>query len=170
VTIGDTAYLGNPLPTSTWSFNSVMTFFNQLHLRTLVDAQRGFKQYNSTEEFRCGTVFNCPSLYVAGTPLALQARAIANINFGTAAGYIEDASYVKLREISLTYDIPVSFASHLGITRGMALTLAGRNLHTWTDYTGLDPEINFTTANFTQAEFLSQPPVKRYMVRLDLNF
>jgi len=170
VTLGDTAYLGNPLPTNTWSFNSVMTFANQLHFRALVDAQRGFKQYNSTEEFRCGTVANCPSIYVAGTPLWQQARAIANINFGTAAGYIEDASYVKLRELALTWDIPVSFASQIGITRGMSLTLAGRNLHTWTNYTGLDPEINFTTANFTQAEFLSQPPVKRYSIRLDLNF
>jgi TonB-linked SusC/RagA family outer membrane protein len=170
VTIGDTAYLGNPLPTHTWSLNSTMRFFNSLRLSTLVDAQRGFKQYNSTEEFRCGTVFNCPSLYVAGTPLWLQARAIANINFGTAAGYIEDASYVKLREIALTWDVPAQFASRLGMTRGVSLTLAGRNLHTWTNYTGLDPEINFTTANFTQAEFLSQPPVKRYIARLNINF
>lgn len=170
VTIGDTAYLGNPLPTRTWSLNSTMTFFKNLRLSTLLDAQRGFKQYNSTEEFRCGTVFNCPSLYVAGTPLWLQARAIANINFGTAAGYIEDASYVKLREIALTWDVPASFASRLGMTRGISLTLAGRNLHTWTNYTGLDPEINFTTANFTQAEFLSQPPVKRYIARLNINF
>lgn len=170
VTIGDTAYLGNPLPTRTWSLNSTMTFFKNLRLSTLIDAQRGFKQYNSTEEFRCGTVFNCPSLYVAGTPLWLQARAIANINFGTAAGYIEDGSYVKLREIALTWDVPTQFASRLGMTRGVSLTLAGRNLHTWTNYTGLDPEINFTTANFSQAEFLSQPPVKRYVARLNINF
>jgi len=170
VTIGDTAYLGNPLPSRTWSLNSTMRFFNSLRLSTLIDAQGGFKQYNSTEEFRCGTVFNCPSLYVAGTPLWLQARAIANINFGTAAGYIEDASYVKLREIALTWDVPSQFASRLGMTRGVSLTVAGRNLHTWTNYTGLDPEINFTTANFTQAEFLSQPPVKRYMARININF
>jgi TonB-linked SusC/RagA family outer membrane protein len=170
VTVGDTAYLGNPLPSKTWSLNSTMRFFNSLSLSTLLDAQRGFKQYNSTEEFRCGTVFNCPALYVKGTPLWEQARAIANINFGTAAGYIEDASYVKLREVSLTWDVPAEFVSRLGMTRGVSLTFAGRNLHTWTKYTGLDPEINFTTANFTQAEFLSQPPVKRYIARININF
>ena len=170
VTAGDTAYLGNPLPSKTWSLGSTMTFFKNLRLSTLIDAQRGFKQYNSTQEFRCGTIGNCPELYVKGSPLWEQARAIANIQFGTAAGYIEDASYVKLRELSLTWDVPTQFASRLGMTRGVSVTLAGRNLKTWTNYTGLDPEINFTTANFTQAEFLSQPPTKRYVARLNINF
>ncbi len=170
VTLGDTAYLGNPLPTHTWSLNSSMTFFHNLHLNTLLDAQRGFSQFNSTQEFRCGTIANCPEIYVKGYPLWEQARAIANINFGTAAGYIEDASYVKLREMSLTWDVPTEFATRLGMTRGVSLTFAGRNLHTWTNYTGLDPEINFTTANFSQAEFLSQPPVKRYVGRININF
>jgi TonB-linked SusC/RagA family outer membrane protein len=170
VTVGDTAYLGNPLPSRTWSLNSSMTFFQNLHLNTLLDAQGGFKQFNSTQEFRCGTFNNCPELYVKGSPLWEQARAIANIQFGTAAGYIEDASYVKLREISLTWDVPTQFASRFGMTRGVNVTFAGRNLHTWTKYTGLDPEINFTTANFTQAEFLSQPPVKRYIGRININF
>lgn len=170
VTIGDTTYLGNPLPKRTWSISSTMTFFKNLKFNALLDAQRGFKQYNSTQEFRCGTVANCPEIYVAGSPLWQQARAIANISFGTAAGYIEDASYVKLRELSLTWDVPSQFASRLGMSRGVSLTFAGRNLKTWTDYTGLDPEINFTTANFSQAEFLSQPPVKRYMARININF
>ncbi len=171
ITLGDTAYLGNPLPTHTWSLNSSMTFFHNLHLNTLLDAQRGFSQFNSTQEFRCGAVLNCPELYVAGSPLWEQARAQARIQFGTSAGYIEDASYVKLREMSLTWDVPTEFASRLGMTRGVSLTFAGRNLHTWTNYTGLDPEINYTsTGNFSQAEFLSQPPVKRYVGRININF
>lgn len=170
VTPGDTAFLGNPLPTKTWSLNSTMTFFRNFRLSALLDAQRGFYQYNTTEEFRCGVFGNCAALYVAGTPLDLQARAIANINTGTGAGYIEEASYVKLRELSLTWDVPLQFASRMGITRGLSITFAGRNLKTWTDYTGFDPEINFTQANFTQAEFLSQPPVKRYSTRINFNF
>lgn len=170
VTPGDTAFLGNPLPTKTWSLNSTMTFFRNFRLSALLDAQRGFYQYNTTEEFRCGAIANCAPLYIAGSPLWEQARAIANINTGTGAGYIEEASYVKLRELSLTWDVPLQFASRMGITRGLSITFAGRNLKTWTDYTGLDPEINFTTANFTQAEFLSQPPVKRFSTRINFNF
>ena len=54
---------------------------------------------------------------------------------------------------------------------GATLTLAGRNLHTWTKYTGLDPEINENGGfNFSTDEFLSQPQVRYYTIRLDLGF
>jgi hypothetical protein len=53
----------------------------------------------------------------------------------------------------------------------LSLTLSGRNLATWTDYTGLDPEVTFAgAANFSQAEFLSQPPVRYYTARVNVNF
>ena len=55
---------------------------------------------------------------------------------------------------------------------GLSLTLAGRNLATWTDYTGLDPEINESggAANFTQGEFNTMPPVRYFTARLNFIF
>ena len=55
--------------------------------------------------------------------------------------YVEDGSYVKLREISLTYNLPSSFAQSVRASSA-ALTVSGRNLHTWTKYSGYDPEMN----------------------------
>jgi hypothetical protein len=54
--------------------------------------------------------------------------------------------------------------------RGATVSLSGRNLKTWTKYTGLDPEINETGggANFTQGEFNTQPPVRTFTLRFDL--
>ena len=55
---------------------------------------------------------------------------------------VEDGSFVKVREVSLTYD--------LGDIRGIGdftLGLVGRNLFTFTDYTGLDPETGATGGN-----------------------
>jgi hypothetical protein len=51
-------------------------------------------------------------------------------------------------------------------------TLSGRNLTTWTDYTGIDPEINESGggANFTQGEFNTQPPLRYYTVRVNYSF
>ena len=49
---------------------------------------------------------------------------------------VEDASYMKLREVSLSY--------HVGEVGGIgdwSINLIGRNLKTWTDYTGFDPEV-----------------------------
>jgi TonB-dependent starch-binding outer membrane protein SusC len=170
VTIGDTAvYLGSILPKTALTVSPTVTLFRNLQLSALVDFRGGFKQYNATSEFRCSTIYNCEEIYVAGTPLADQARAIASQN-GTVAGYIEDASFTKLREVALTLSLPEQWAGALG-SRAASLTFAGRNLGLWTDYTGFDPEVNYAgQVNWSQAEFLSQPNVRYYTARVSLNF
>ena len=55
--------------------------------------------------------------------------------------YLEDASFIKLRDITVRYSTDASFLRHIGASR-MELELVGRNLKTWTDYSGYDPEIN----------------------------
>ena len=54
-------------------------------------------------------------------------------------GYFEDADYLKLREISLSFSPPPKLAAALR-ARSATITLAGRNLATWTGYSGGDPE------------------------------
>jgi hypothetical protein len=52
----------------------------------------------------------------------------------------------------------------------MSLTIAGRNLKTWTSYDGLDPELNGgAQANFNQFDFLTQPPVRYWTFRVDVH-
>jgi hypothetical protein len=54
---------------------------------------------------------------------------------------------------------------------GLRLTLAGRNLGLWTDYTGFDPELNSNNgANFTTVDFLTNPPTRRFTARITANF
>lgn len=172
VEVGDTAqFLGNPFPTREASFNTDITLFDVVKLSGLLDYRGGFSNFNSTEEFRCGAFFICEALFNADVPLEQQAATVGTAFFGTAAGFIEEADFVKLREVSLTFSAPDSFAERFGGS-GLSLTLAGRNLATWTDYSGLDPEINFagSASNFTTAEFLTQPPVRFYTARVDVNF
>jgi hypothetical protein len=89
----------------------------------------------------------------------------------TNYGYVEDASFLKLREVSLTFFVPDGLASKFRASR-MSLTVSGRNLATWTDYTGLDPEINSagSGSNFGVSEFLTQPPVRYWTARINVNF
>jgi TonB-dependent starch-binding outer membrane protein SusC len=49
---------------------------------------------------------------------------------------------LKLREVSLSYEAPSALASKARASQA-GLTLSARNLHTWTPYTGLDPESQF---------------------------
>jgi hypothetical protein len=55
---------------------------------------------------------------------------------------MEDATNTRLREISLGYSFSGPWVQHLGGTRALDVKLSGRNLRLWTDYSGLDPEVN----------------------------
>jgi len=67
------------------------------------------------------------------------------------------------------FEIPESVGARVSALRGAAISVSGRNLKTWTDYTGLDPEINESGggANCTQNEFNTQPPVRVWSLRFD---
>ena len=170
VTLGDTAvFIGSPFPLSEVSFTPQLTLAKNITLRALIDHRGGQKLLNFTERFRCVSFGNCFAANSTTAPLDQQARYIAGL-MGTDYGYIEDASFTKLREVSVSLGVPQRYVSRFGFS-GATLTLAGRNLHTWTNYTGLDPEINENGGfNFSTDEFLSQPQVRYYTIRLDLGW
>ena len=67
-------------------------------------------------------------------------------------------------------NVPTRYLSTLRASDAM-LTFGVRNLKTWTNYTGLDPEVNFAgQANFSSGDFLTQPQVRYYTARLNLTF
>jgi len=161
-------FQGQPFPDHGASFSSTITLFERFHLYGLVDGRFGNRLFNSTEQFRCGLA-NCAGRNDPNASLAAQAAAVANIK-GSQAGYMEDADFIKLRELSLTYDAPSKWSSYIGAS-SVSLTIAGRNLATWTRYTGLDPELNEAGQNnFTTADFLTQPPVRYWIVRANISF
>jgi TonB-dependent starch-binding outer membrane protein SusC len=81
-------------------------------------------------------------------PLWLQARAVANETAFNALD-VEDGSFVRFRELSLTYTLPQSVVRALR-THSLSVTAAVRNLALWTRYTGADPEVSNTNgANIT---------------------
>lgn len=168
----DTAvYVGSPFPTRELSFSSSISLFDWLRVSGMLDYRGGFQNFNSTDEFRCGSFLNCETLYDRDAPLDRQARAVATLYEDEFYGFIEDADFVKLRELAFTFTAPRRFSERLR-TDGLSLTIAGRNLATWTDYTGFDPEINFagSGSNFSTAEFLTQPPARYWTARVNVAF
>ena len=170
VEIGDTlSYLGGTIPKNQGALSSDITFFNRVRVNALLDYRTGYKLYNASESFRCG-FFTCRGIQDPAAPAAEQAAAVATVESGTFAGYVEDASFAKLRELSVTLFAPQSLAARLRST-ALSLTLSGRNLATFTDYTGLDPEVNSGgQLNFSSFDFLSQPQVRYFTARLNLTF
>jgi hypothetical protein len=72
--------------------------------------------------------------------------------------YYENAAFLKLREVSLNYSLPERFVP---LADRASITIAGRELATWTGFSGLDPE------NSSQA---ITPPLSRILVTLNVGF
>ena len=171
VVVGDSAvFLGAPFPKRSLSIQSSLMIGSRIRISGLMDYRGGQKLWNNTASWRTGQNTareqNDPTASIEE-----QAHAIARQDFGTIAGYVEDASFWKLREVAVTFIAPVSLARRLGANR-LSLTLSGRNLATFTSYTGLDPEISQSgqTQNFATSEFMSQPPVRYWTARVNLGF
>jgi TonB-linked SusC/RagA family outer membrane protein len=95
-----------------------------------------------------------------------------SFNMGDIRPYVEDATFIKLREVSVYYDIPESVATQIGPLNTLRVSLQGRNLLTFTDYSGLDPEVsNFGNQaigrNYDVAPY---PPSRSFWLSVDAGF
>jgi len=111
----------------------------------------------------------CAGREVPGTSLGDQAAAQTALQ-GVETGYYQDAGFLKLREVSVTYFAPATWASRLG-ANALSFTVTGRNLVTWTNYKGVDPELNtIGQFNYSVADFLTQPPVRYFLARINVTY
>ena len=87
--------------------------------------------------------------------------------FGPVAeDFIVDASWFRLREVSLSYALPSSITKKLGLG-GISLGFTGRNLLLWTDVKGIDPELNLTgTSNGRGLDYFTNPGTRSYIFNL----
>jgi TonB-linked SusC/RagA family outer membrane protein len=180
--IGDTAvFRGSALPTRELGLRTGLSFFrNLLNVAALFDYRGGHWIENSTDSFRCnGGIIYCRGLVDPAAPLEMQADAAA-ATYGdddgvTEWGFFEPAWFIKLRELSLTFNAPDNIARLLGASRA-SLTVSGRNLLTIDDYSGIDPEVNGFGqgreggSNFAATDFFSQPQVRYWVARVNLGF
>ena len=134
-------YLGRSTPKYEGAVTSTLRLFERLRLYSMVDFKRGYRRFDTNQWARC-TVFRLCRVNVA--PQEFSPTDVAYAQRGSAlqltSGFINDASFAKLREVSVAYDIPSNWARRLQASRA-SITFAGRNLHTWTQWTGLDPEL-----------------------------
>lgn len=130
---GNYVVIGNGEPDFRVGFANDLKL-GQLTLTTLLDWQKGSDVVNLTR-----------LLYDFGgvSPDAdASADRLASFSAGDVSPYIEDASYLKIREISLTFDVPSRVAKQLGPVEDLQFSLSARNLYTFTGYSGLDPEVS----------------------------
>ena len=173
IAVADSAtFLGNSIPKYEASLATGFDFFNkQLRLQSLIDYKGGFLGDNDTERIRCQNRNNCRGLNDPTAPLWQKARVVAlrDTPARTQAGFIEDASFVRFRELALTYTMPSAVARRLFRGQTSSLTFAGRNLGKITKYSGIDPESNYSQ-NDVQNDFQTAPPATYFIFRLNVGF
>lgn len=165
-------WAGTPYPTQGAALTTAATFGGRVRVATTLEYRGGQTLFNQTAWTRClyGT---CREINDATVPLAAQARAMGAI-FYPATAYFENADYVKLREVAVTVTASRAVAAALH-AREASVTLTGRNLHTWTGYSGGDPEagsygMSGPGTPRTIADILTVPPSRSWTLRLDVTF
>lgn len=142
--------IGDPNPNFLASFLNEVTIARKLRVRALLDGVFGNDIMNlSTRAQNAGIASNSKTyeqeLLPYGDPRKLPPAWNARTQ-GIFEYWMEDGTFVKLRELSATYTV-----DHPSVQRyfrsPVELTLAGRNLLVWTDYSGYDPEINLFGTN-----------------------
>ena len=160
------AIVGDATPDYQMSFNNEVSF-GAFRVSGLVDWKRGGDVINLTT-FLYDASHNSADWNTDGQArFALQGK--------DTRPYVNDGSFVKLREVSLSYRIPESFVQRIfsgGQLRTAAISFSGRNLLMKSDYPGVDPEVsNFgnqaLNRNVDVAPF---PPSRSFFLSLDLGF
>ncbi len=191
-------YLGNSFPK--WIFNTTQTVsYKNFSLSALLDVREGQYRYNQFANFMAafGTakftenrtemiVFdgvldngspNTKSVYLG------QAVGPDGVNYGngyyrnyyrgSSEFFIEDASWIRLRSVSLAYTIPANILSKTKAITGATISFTGNNLWLKTDFTGFDPESSSNPAGSNTSDAFSgftYPGIRSYLVSLNLQF
>jgi hypothetical protein len=109
-----------------------------------------------------------------GTPVPLNRawwQGLTSAFNGVDAAFLEPGHFVKLREVSVGYTLDQPWvARSLGFS-SIEVRLAGRNLHTWTDYVGVDPETSILGAisPVKGINYFNNPGTRSWSFSLTLN-
>jgi TonB-linked SusC/RagA family outer membrane protein len=101
-----------------------------------------------------------------------QARLFFNNGAQASSRFIEDGSYVRLRNVTFAYNLPKSLINKIKLSN-VRLYVTGQNLLTFTKYSGWDPEVNAddVVSNIALGyDFYTTPQAKTFMGGLNISF
>jgi TonB-linked SusC/RagA family outer membrane protein len=181
--------VGNP--DWTGSFHMSVTY-HKVSLSALVDHRQGGQIWNGTK----GALYNfgahkdtdirgqsfvfgktwLPGATVgpgAGTSVVLDQTWFEGLGSGfgpVGTQFVESGTYTKLRELAVSYSFNDPWVRSLGLST-LDVRLAGRNLITWSKYTGVDPETNLAGAQaaIQGVDYFNNPQSRSFVIDLSLN-
>ena len=169
VVVTDTlVFHGSTVPTRTLNLTNTFSLLQQrLSLGFMTEYKGGFVTHNVNDLFQCAFQVNCRSIHDPTASQEDQAKAVAGARaFGA---YADDATFVRLREVSATYNVGARVARYARAS-GAQVVLTGRNLYLWKRTNTWDPENVTQSADSPNYNFgaLAQPAM--FVFRLNLEY
>ncbi|MEQ9401106.1 MAG: SusC/RagA family TonB-linked outer membrane protein [Longimicrobiales bacterium] len=173
VTIGDEYYVGPSLPTREIGLTNTFTVFDNFRVFSNLDYKGGHYQWCAICSVRSRTNLNTRELTDPNT----SPERVAELRSLQTATWIKPSDFIKLRELSLTYQLPASVLQTISVSNA-SFTVSGRNLWMWTKYEfdepGLgspDPEVNFdSNSAFGRTDYASIPMLRTFSASLRFSF
>ena len=173
----DRTIIGHAQPDFFWSLNNTLSY-KGVELNLYFQGVHGNDILNSNRfELESGNGLSNASVgmlqrWTPDNPSDLYPRANRSADYLEMSDrYLEDGSYIRLQVVTLGYQLPPSILGKIRL-KGAKIYISGKNLLTFTDYTGYDPEVGrFGTSNIRQGYDLGGYPAARtYLVGLNLEF
>jgi hypothetical protein len=141
LTAADIVVIGNSIPKYTWNFFTTFQYKN-FSLDLTWYAVQGLKKYNAT---RAATIMTGTNREI-NNYLRDSINAMTSAMFYQSSAFIDDASFIRIKTIAITYEPSKEFFNHLKFR----FSLSFENILTITKYKGYDPEATtFTDNNFS---------------------
>ena len=183
IDINDRQFLGSFIPKATYAL-SLGANYKNLDLSLFFQGVHGNKIFNATRVISEGMVrfFNAGTQVLnAWTPTNTNTnipRAIGadpNQNARPSTRFLEDGSYLRLKNIMLGYNIPSSSLQTLtrGTVKNFRVYVSAQNILTFTDYSGYDPEVGNRTPNSSLTngiDFAVYPQPKAFLLGIQVGF
>ena len=176
----DRRIIGDPNPDAVWGLNNDFSY-KGLHLNIFLQAFTGGDMLNFVRmelERLSGNSNATTAALRRWSPENTNTdvpKAFAGRVARTSTRFVEDGSYIRLKNISIGYDFPSALLSKLKI-RTARLYLSGQNLLTFTEYSGVDPEVGYGSNGTTNSnrnlglDYDSYPNTKSYTLGINLGF
>jgi len=168
----DRTVIGNSIPDLTFGFGGSVSW-KGLSLSADFQGQTGVDVYNGKQALRF-SILNYEDKFLdrwtgAGTSNTDPRATQGGVNFSPSDYFVEDASYLRLRTLTLGYDLPQDLISKIKASQ-VRIYVRGTNLITWTKYTGYSPDIGTGNPLDGVIDLGRYPVTKIYSVGLNVNF
>lgn len=170
----DRFYIGDPNPDFTYGITSSLEY-KGFDFSVFLQGQKGGDVFNRLRSIRLGEEGSVgpgthPDILNRWDPVTNPNSVIRPLGATggqpVSSAYLEDGSYLRLKNVSLGYTLPASVIERWGVSY-MKVYVSGQNLLTITDYSGLDPELSSNVQGWDNGQF---PLSKTYTVGVNVRF